>query len=75
MKTGQRKNPKWTTVRWLGGRIIASRTAGCACVARHLYMRVGAGPAIWCGMMSGMTDHMEKRILDALNNEQPKLEQ
>ena len=27
------------------------------------------------GVMSGMTDHVEKRILDALNNEQPKLEQ
>ena len=70
MKTAQRKNSKWTSVRWMGGRVISSGTEGCACVARHLYMN-----DIWCGVLSGMTDSMEKRILDALNNEQPKLEQ
>lgn len=71
MKPTQRKNPRWTTVRWLGGRVITSRTEGCACVARHLYMRLGAGPAIWCGVLSGMTDDMEKKILGALNQVVP----
>ena len=67
MKPTQRKNPRWTTVR----RIITSREEGCACVARHLYMCLGAGPTIWRDVLSGMTDDMEKEILDALNNEQP----
>lgn len=69
MKSEQPKSPEWTVVRWLGGKVV-TKEEGCACVARHLYRG-----AIWCGVMSGMTDHMEKRILDALNNEQPKLEQ
>lgn len=70
MKAGQKKNLKWSVTRWLGGKVV-TKEEGCACVARHLYMRLGEGSPIWCGVLSGMTDGMEKKILDALNNEQP----
>lgn len=50
----------WNVVRWSSGKVLLG--PGTAVVARHLYFA-----NTWCGVMSGMTDDMESRIVDALN--------